>query len=225
MIVRRIAQTDDAAGIILAVDGQPDGTVARKRFWRGNFLFAQDPALGGPGFKRFRPVVVANGAMRRLSNAEIVKNPQYADFSLDQSQLGVEDFYDRMDDVMSPSPLDPTRAMKEAITSLEEQAKVRVTSVENGRNFQNSKRGDATMPDGPAIFETSGAWEDFSTPSRDLPLSPWRSCAHSTIFAAAGSPLDAASAAASFALPWRTNSMACLSATSSGGSGAAFSAG
>ena len=71
MIVQRIAQTDNAAGVILAVDGQPDGTVARKRFWRGNFLFAQDRALGGPGFKRFRPVVVANGAMRRLSNAEI----------------------------------------------------------------------------------------------------------------------------------------------------------
>src|SRR6516225_2734469 len=130
MIVRRIAQTEDAAGIIMAVDGQPDGTVARKRFWRGNFLFAQDPALGGPGFKHFRPVVVANGAMRRLINAEIAKNPQYADFSLDQSQ-----------------------AMKEAITSLEEQVKVRVTSVENGRKFQNSKRGEATMPDGAAIFE------------------------------------------------------------------------
>jgi hypothetical protein len=26
------------------------------------------------------------------------------------------------------------------------------------------------MPDGPAIFETSGAWEDFSTPARDLRL-------------------------------------------------------
>jgi hypothetical protein len=121
MIVRRIGQTEDAAGIILAVDSQPDGTVARKRFWRGNFLFAQDPALGGPGFKRFRPVVVANGAMRRLTNSEIGRNPQYADFSLDQSQLGVEGLYDRMDDVMSPSPLDPTRAMMEAITSLEEQ--------------------------------------------------------------------------------------------------------
>jgi hypothetical protein len=41
---------------------------------------------------------------------------------------------------------------------------------ENGRKFQNSKRGDAAMPDGAAIFETSGAWEDFSTPSRDLRL-------------------------------------------------------
>jgi len=26
------------------------------------------------------------------------------------------------------------------------------------------------MPDGPAIFETVGAWEDFSTPARDLRL-------------------------------------------------------
>jgi hypothetical protein len=38
-------------------------------------------------------VVLANGAMRRLTNADIAKNPQYADFSLDQTQLGVEDFY------------------------------------------------------------------------------------------------------------------------------------
>ena len=111
-----------------------------------------------------------NGVLRRLTNDEIAKNPQYGDFSLDQSQLGVEDFYDRMDDVMSPAPLDPLRAMKEAITSLEEQVKTRVTSVENGRKFQNSGRGEADMPDGAAIFETTGAWEDFATPSRDLRL-------------------------------------------------------
>jgi hypothetical protein len=171
MIVRRVAQTGDAAGIILAVDGQPDGTVARKRFWRGNFLFAQNPALGSPGFKRFRPVVLGkNGVLHRLSNDEIARHPQYADFSLEQSKLGVEDFYDRMDDVMSPQPLDPLSAMKEAITSLEEQVKTRVNSVENGRKFQSSGKGEASMPDGPAIFETIGAWEDFSTPSRDLRL-------------------------------------------------------
>jgi hypothetical protein len=171
MIVRRLPQSDRAAGVILAVDGQPDGTVARKRFWRGNFLFAQDPKLGGPGFKRFRPVVLGkNGVLRRLTNDEIAKNPQYADFSLDQSQLGVEDFYDRMDDVISPAPLDPVRAMTEAITSLEEQVKARVTSLENGRKFQNNGHRDADMPDGAAIFETNGAWEDFATPSRDLRL-------------------------------------------------------
>ena len=71
---------------------------------------------------------------------------------------------------MSPAPLDPVRAMKEAITALEEQVNARVTSVENGRKFQTSGRGDAAMPDGAAIFETTGAWEDFATPSRDLRL-------------------------------------------------------
>ena len=76
--------------------------------------------------------------------SEIAKNPQYGDFSLDQTQArAIEDFYDRMDDVMSPAPLDPLRAMKEAITSLEEQVKTRVTSVENGRKFQNSGKGEA----------------------------------------------------------------------------------
>ncbi len=171
MLVKRVPQTADAAGVFFAVDGQPDGTVARKRFWRGNFLFVHDPSLGGPGFKRFRPIVRDNsGALRRLSNDEIAKNPQYADFSLEQAQLGIEDFYDRMDDVMSPAPLDPLRAMKEAITSLEEQVKARVTSVENGRKYQNSGHGDVDMPAGPTIFETTGAWEDFATPSRDLRL-------------------------------------------------------
>ncbi len=74
-----------------------------------------------------------------------------------------------MDDVMSPEPLDPSRAMTEVITALEEQVKARVTSVENGGN-QNSGHGDAEMPDGPSIFEAAGAWEDFATPARDLRL-------------------------------------------------------
>ena len=171
MLVRRVAQAGGAAGVFLAVDAEPDGSVTRKRFWRGNFLFVQDPTLGSPGFKRFRPIVRSeNGDLRRLSNGEIAKNPQYGGFSLEQSKLGVEDFYDRMDEVMSPAPLDPLRAMKEAITSLQEQVNTRVTAVENGRKYQNSGRGEATMPDGPAIFATNGPWEDFSTPARDFRL-------------------------------------------------------
>ncbi len=171
MLTRRLPQSEGTAGVFLAADAQPDGTVAIKRFWRGNFLFAQDASLGSPGFKRFRPVVRdKDGGLRRLTNAEIAKNPSYGDFSLEQSKMAVEAFYDRMDDVMSPEPLDPLRAMKEAITALEEQVKTRVNSVENGRKFQNSGKGEASMPDGAAIFETTGAWEDFATPSRDLRL-------------------------------------------------------
>ena len=171
VLVKRIPQTSDAAGVFLAVDGQPDGTVARKRFWRGNFLFAQNPALGSPGFKRFRPIVAEKtGVLRRLANAEISEDAQYGDFSLEQSQLGIEDFYDRMDDVMSPAPLAPLRAMQEVITALEEQVKTRVTSVENGRKYQNGGGAEVAIPNGASIFETTGAWEDFSTPSRDLRL-------------------------------------------------------
>ena len=171
MLVRLVPEANGAPGVFLAVDAEPDGTVTRKRFWRGNFLFVHEPALGSPGFKRFRPIVrEANGALRRLTNAEIAKNPQYGDFSLEQSKLDSEAFYDRMDEVMSPQPLDPLRAMTDAITSLQEQVQTRVVAVENGRKYQNSGKGEAEMPNGAAIFETTGAWEDFSTPARDFRL-------------------------------------------------------
>jgi hypothetical protein len=171
MIVHRVPEADGMPGVYLAVDAEPDGSITRKRFWRGNFLFVHDPSLGSPGFKHFRPIMREKaGALKRLSNAEINSNPQYADYSPEQSHMSMEDFYDRMDDVMSPDPLDPMKAMSDAISSLTEQIKTRVTSVENGRKWQAKASGDASMPDGAAIFETNGPWEDFSTPARDFRL-------------------------------------------------------
>ena len=166
VVAKRIPQSPSSGGILLAVDGQPDGTVARKRFWRGNFLFAIDPALGGAGFKRFRPVLrdPITGKWRHLANAEL------PDRSLDQYAAGVEGFYDKMDDVLSPAPLDPTQALLETIDALYEQVKTRVNSVDNGRKFLSTGRPAAEMPDGAKIFEYKGDWEDFSTPSRDLRL-------------------------------------------------------
>jgi hypothetical protein len=168
MLVHLVPEQDGKPGVYLAVDAEPDGSITRKRFWRGNFLFVHDPALGSPGFKKFRPIV--GPPLRRLTNAEIAKNPSYGDFSLEQSQMSPEDFYDRMDDVMSPEPLDPVKAMTDAIASLYEQVKVRVTSVENGRKYQEKTAGITAMPDGASIFETTGAWEDYSTPARDFRL-------------------------------------------------------
>jgi hypothetical protein len=166
VIAKRLPQSATSGGVLLAVDGQPDGTVARKRFWRGNFLFAIDPTLGAAGFKRFRPVVhdKITGKWRHLSNAEV------ADYSQEQYAGGVEGFYDRMDDVLSPSPLDPMQALLETVDALEEQVKTRVNSVDNGRKFLASGKATADMPEGAKIFETTGEWEDFSTPSRDLRL-------------------------------------------------------
>jgi hypothetical protein len=163
----RVDQTPSGAGALLAVDAQPDGTVSRKRFWRGNFLFAIDPVLGSPGFKRFRPIVRdrASGHLRRARSAEL------ADYSgTDQYGGGVEGFYDKVEDLLSPEPLDPEQALLSTLQALDEQVRARVISVENGRKFLAGSPAVADMPEGEKIFETMGAWEDFATPSRDLRL-------------------------------------------------------
>src|SRR5262249_10833832 len=97
ILVRRIPQTPTSGGILLAADAQPDTTVARKRYWRGNFLFAVDPTLGSAGFKHFRPVVARGGTLRALTNEEIAHDPDYGDFSLEQYERGVDGFYERVD--------------------------------------------------------------------------------------------------------------------------------
>lgn len=169
ILVKRLAQTAERGGILLAVDGQPDGTVSRRRFWRGNFLFALDPALGSAGFKRFRPVSL-EGKPHPLKNDEIAAHPEYGDYALEQYAGSVDDFYDKVEDALSPAPLEPNRALIETIDALEEQVKGRVMSVHNGLLYFQKGGSRIDMPDGAEIFETTGPWEDFSTPSRDLRL-------------------------------------------------------
>jgi hypothetical protein len=170
LIAKKLAQDDTHGGVLFAVDGQPDGTVARKRFWRGNFLYAHDPALGGPGFKRFRPIARKWGVLVRWKDEAITASPEYGDLSREAETLDVDAFYDRIEDVLSPKPLDAQRALMETIAALEEQVKTRVNSVDNGRKWLEKHEPAAPMPEGADIFETNGPWEDFSTPSRDLRL-------------------------------------------------------
>lgn len=170
VVAKRLPQTKERGGVLYAVDGQPDGTVARKRFWRGNFLYATQRELGGPGFKRFRPLVRRDGKLAREGDAAIHASVEYGDVSREAQALDVDGFYDAIDDVLSPRPLDPERALLETIGALEEQVRTRVQSVDNGRRWLESSRRPAPMPEGGEIFETTGPWEDFSTPSRDLRL-------------------------------------------------------
>jgi hypothetical protein len=167
------AQGDDP-GILYAIDGQPDGSITRKRFWEGNFLWNPDPALGGSGFKAFRPVALdtADGgrAVVSLSDAQIGKHPAYGDISPAQAQLDGPGFYDEMDALINPGRRDPIAAQREAVFALFEAAKVRVTSVDNGEGFMAKGGGTIAMPNGHSIFETTGAWENYSTPARDLRL-------------------------------------------------------
>jgi hypothetical protein len=162
-------------GVLYAVDGQPDGSITRKRFWEGNFLWNPDPANGGSGFKGFRPLAVkvedGGQIIEPLTDAQIKKNPDYADGSHAQAKLSAEKFYDAMDRLITPTARDPFIAQEEMVRAFSEAAKVRVTSVNNAETYF-AAHPDAVvpMPEGADIFETSGPWEDFSTPSRDLRL-------------------------------------------------------
>jgi len=46
----------------------------------------------------------------------------------------------------------------------------RVVSVDNAEAYLARHPGIVPMPEGYAIFETTGPWEDYSTPSRDMRL-------------------------------------------------------
>lgn len=172
VVVELMDAEGDEPGVLYAIDGQPDSSITRKRFWEGNFLWNADPALGGSGFKAFRPLVVektdSGGRLVALGDAAIAKRPGYGDASDAQSKLDAAAFYDHMDGLITPGVRDPVLAQREAIVALHEAAKVRVTSVNNGEENYAKSGATIPMPTGHAIFETTGAWENFSTPARDL---------------------------------------------------------
>lgn len=171
-----VDQTDGAAGMLFAVDGHPDLSIGRKRFWQGAFLFVDDLSWGAGGFKAFRPISVRRRRdgelyIRQARNEEIEADPVYGNYSDEQYHLGTQGFYDRMDRVLNPNPLDPVAAQAATLHAFFELVQERVDSVVAGEQFMARRSHNAiTMPEGPAIFETSGAWEDYSTPARDMRL-------------------------------------------------------
>ena len=172
VIVKWVPQTKERGGLLLAVDAQPDNTVARKRFWEGNFLFALNPNAG-PGFKAYRPPVADGGKRRWVipTNAALGKRSGLTPYSAEQAHLTPGDFYARMERLINPRGLDPDGAYEATLDALMEQLETRVHSVANGEEFMRSHTGTVIpMPSGPAIFETAGSWEDYATPSRDMRL-------------------------------------------------------
>jgi hypothetical protein len=171
VLVELFEGTGGRPGVLYAIDGQPDGSITRKRFWEGNFLWNPDPGLGGSGFKNFRPVVVRDGVAVQLGDAELLRDPGYGDVSPAQGELSGPAFYDAMERLITPGVRDAASAQEEAVAALFEQARVRVTSVANGDEFFKKNPGaTVAMPEGFKVFETTGAWESYSTPARDLRL-------------------------------------------------------
>jgi hypothetical protein len=172
ILVRWVPQTDDKPGMLLSVDAQPDGTVAIKRFWKGNFLFTTTEVIGEPGFKAFRPIVWKAGQGHLLKNSELSAESNQVPFSMQQKGMEPDIFYHTMERNVNPKPLDPEVALLDLIQALHEQLIVRVNSVANGEAYMKSHPGEVIPMPGrlSGVFQAGGQWEDFSTPNRDLRL-------------------------------------------------------
>jgi hypothetical protein len=172
VIVKWVQQTKEHSGLLLAADAQPDNTVARKRFWEGNFLFAVNPNAG-PGFKAYRAPVAGSGKREWVTptNAALRQRSGFPPYSAEQADLTPADFYARMEQLINPRGLEPAEAYEATLDALMEQLETRVQSVANGEEYMRKHPGTVIpMPRGPAIFETAGPWEDYATPSRDMRL-------------------------------------------------------
>ncbi|MBI5490324.1 MAG: C40 family peptidase [Deltaproteobacteria bacterium] len=173
IIVAWVPERADAPGMLLAADAQPDGTVGRRRFWRGTFLFTPDTTASGAGFKAWRPPRFehASGTIVVPTNAELAVSDEHVRWSNQQYSGSADDFYDGVESLINPRPLDPNEALVVLVDALEEAAVRRVVSVANGETYAAEHPGvTIPMPEGHDIFETSGAWEDYATPSRDMRL-------------------------------------------------------
>jgi hypothetical protein len=171
-IIRWVPQTKDHPGLLLSVDAQPDGTIGIKRFWKGNFLFNTSEVVGEPGFKAFRPITFENGVTRPVPLNALTESSGFTPYSLQQRMMETDVFFQTMERLINPEPLDYEAALTGLIQSLYEQLVVRVTSVAVSEAYFKLHPGTVIpMPSNAAgIFLAGGLWEAYSTPNRDLRL-------------------------------------------------------
>jgi hypothetical protein len=159
MVAAWVDQTPEHGGLLFAVDGQPDNSVGRKRFWEGTFLFASDIKSAGPGFKAFRPIVRGpDKTLAPMPNSALGADRRFAPFSTEQAKLDRETFYARVAKVINPSGLDARAAYAETMNALVEQLTTRLGSVDNGERFMRDKNNPVVpMPVGSEDLRNRGA--------------------------------------------------------------------
>lgn len=160
-------------GSLIGADAQPDGTIGRRTFWRGTFLFTSDTRDVGAGFKAWRPIVYDDETLTyaEVPNEDLDRRSGYLPYSRDQYAGSTDDWYDQMEALIDPRPVDATDRMVALVDALEESVVRRVVSIDTGETYFRDHPGSIIdMPDGIDVFQTEGAWEDFSTPSRDMRL-------------------------------------------------------
>lgn len=160
-------------GSLIGADAQPDGTIGRRTFWRGTFLFTSDTRDVGAGFKAWRPIVYDDETLTysEIPNADLDRRSGFLPFSRQQYAGTTDDWYDQMEALIDPRPVDATDRMVALVDALEESVVRRVVSIDIGETYFHDHRAEVIpMPEGIDVFQTEGAWEDFSTPSRDMRL-------------------------------------------------------
>jgi hypothetical protein len=173
VVAQWVPQGLSGQALMLGADAQPDATVGRRRFWRGNFLFTPDTRDVGAGFKAFRPLLrdAQGGAYTEASDQQLAQSRDFVGPSMEQYQGKTPDlFYERMDQLIFARPVSAGDRMQRAVDALDEQVKRRVEAIDVGEAFMREQKQPIAMPEGYAVFETQGAWEDFATPSRDMRL-------------------------------------------------------
>ncbi len=173
VVTRWVPQTFDRPGMMIASDAQPDGTIGLRRFWRGTFLFRPERRSMGPGFKAWRPLVFDQESreIHGMSNRDITRSGVFPGYSEQQYEGTADDFYDAMEGLIQPLPRDAEQVMTTLVDALEESVRRRVVSVDNGVRYMEAHGWAVVeMPDLDHLFQTSGPWEDYSTPSRDMRL-------------------------------------------------------
>ena len=159
--------SDGQPGTLYAIDGQPDGTIGRKRFWEGTFLWSTEPAVGGIGFKQFRPVVYDGRKITQLSNEALGAGEYH--FWTGYEELSRNDFYRKVEDVLNPGIRNPLTEQDLLFDALLTAVTDRAAAVSRGAKAIGP-RTTVLMPKGHAVFESQGVWESYSTPGRDLRL-------------------------------------------------------
>lgn len=176
VLTRWLPQGFNRAGVLLAADAQPDGTVGRRRFSRGSFLHDPKAPERSAGFKAWRPWVRRRAeepapALELLDNAALRNSPHWPLWSAEAGTLSKRQFYARVEALINPRPLPAAAVLKARIEAFDQAARRRIVSVENAEDY--IRQGGSTpiaMPSGYRIFETTGPWEDYASPARDMRL-------------------------------------------------------
>ncbi|MCA9601595.1 MAG: C40 family peptidase, partial [Myxococcales bacterium] len=139
VIASWVPQPAGGYGMLIGAEAQPDGTIGRRRFWEGTFLFTPETKDVGAGFKAWRPLVydAKEKVITALTNDELKKSREHTRWSNAQYGGTKADFYARVDALANPRPLDPERAQLALVDALEEAVKRRVLSVQNGVDYMN----------------------------------------------------------------------------------------